>query len=88
MNFNDFDKQYHGISGPKKEEIREDINSILDKYSTYTHEELLNEFYRISHEEMERGNLDDDKLKSIERTLDPYLDAQSKARLNDILGRL
>lgn len=89
MNFSDFDKN----STPDVNEIKsnvdkEKIEDLLDKYSTFSERELLDEFLKVSLDEKKKGNLSEDNLNNLRDTLDPYLDDNAKGRLDEILKRL
>ena len=64
----------------------EDINDLIDKYSTYSYEELMNEFLKESDRKKKIGELSDSQLDTIKSTLKPYLSEEKQNKLDDLFN--
>lgn len=64
----------------------EDINDLIDKYSTYSYEELMNEFLKESDRKKKTGELSDSQLDTIKSTLKPYLSEEKQNKLDDLFN--
>jgi len=71
---------------PKVSSEREgEINDLVNKYSGYSEDELVNEFVRQTNFKRQNGEMDDAGLDRIKDTLSPYLNKEQQARLNEIM---
>jgi len=71
---------------PKVSSEREsEINDMVNKYSGYSEDELVNEFVRQTNLKRQSGEMDDAGLDKIKDTLSPYLNKEQQARLNEIM---
>ena len=60
---------------------------LIDKYSKYSKDELMNEFIKLTEEKKRNGTLgaDIDRYNSI---LEPYLTADQKSRMKNIFDKV
>lgn len=70
----------------KVSEIQYDIDELIDKYSTYSTDELMKEFLKETEKQKERGELNAEKLDNIKNVLFPHLTEEQKDRLNQLLS--
>lgn len=70
----------------KKEKEKEDLSNLIDKYSTYSESELMNEFISESEKRKNSGEFSEENLSKIKNVLSPYLNETQKQKLNDLLN--
>ena len=65
----------------------ESTEKLIDKYSKYSTDELMNEFIKITEEKKRNGTLssDFDRYNSI---LQPYLNDEQKSRMKDLFDKV
>lgn len=68
--------------------IEEEANKTMHKYANYSQDQLVSEFLHIAREQMQNGELSNEKLSSIFNTLSPYLSAEQKKLFHDLVGKL
>ena len=78
---NDHIKEDKNFSTNKEQEI----SQLIDKYSTYNHDELMDEFLKETEKKKENGEIDDEKLSKVKNLLTPYLSQEQMERLNDLI---
>ncbi len=61
------------------------LNEMLEKYSTYNSNELMNEFIRVTIEKKKNGELNSNELENLKKTIVPYLNDAQKNELNRLL---
>ena len=66
----------------------QEIESLYEKYSKMSYDQLMQEFLKVSRQERANGNLDEDRLQEIKQTLSPYLTEDAKAKMEDITKHL
>ena len=49
----------------KNKTVKQDIDELIDKYSTYSHDDLMNEFLQESERKKQNGELDENQLNKI-----------------------
>lgn len=69
-----------------KEKQNDDFKKLIDKYSTYSEDDLMKEFLEEGIKKKENGELSEDNLLKIKNVLFPYLDDTQKQKLNDLLN--
>jgi len=69
-----------------KEKQNDDFKKLIDKYSTYSEDDLMKEFLEEGIKKKENGELSEDNLLKIKNVLSPYLDDTQKQKLNDLLN--
>lgn len=75
------------MGGEVKKEVREeDLNKIIDKYSTYSQDDLMKEFLQETERKKENGELDEDQLMRVKNILTPYLTHEQIERLNQLIN--
>ena len=63
----------------------QNINELIDKYSTYSESDLMREFLLESEKKKENGELNSDALNKIKNLLTPYLNEDQVNRLKELL---
>lgn len=67
---------------------KQDIKNLYDKYSNYSHDQLMQELLQQTANKKADGSLNNEKLLELQNKLSPFLnDIQSK-NLKDIIERL
>ena len=66
------------------ETVNETVENLMEKYSTYSESELLNEFLKESVKKRENGELDDEQMDKIRRLLSPYLSGEQSEKLDEL----
>ena len=84
--FNDFLKEEDVVEEVKNATIEQDVNELIDKYSTYSQEDLMAEFLKESERKKLNGELDDGQLSRVKNILAPYLSAEQQEKLNNLLN--
>lgn len=67
---------------------QEDWQEKIEKYKSYSNEQLLSELLKEVNIQKRSGNLTDEKLKEIVGSLSPFLDEKQKEKLNEIVKML
>lgn len=62
-----------------------DINDMINKYSTYSSNELINEFIKLTIEKKRRGELSGGEIDAIRNTIIPYLNSEQVVELDKLL---
>ena len=85
--FSDFVKdENNGKERVENQPNTEDISKLIDKYSTYSQADLMDEFLKESERKKQNGELSDDDVIKLKTTLAPLLNDEQKSRLNDLLN--
>lgn len=66
----------------------EDINKLIEKYSTYSYDELMSEFLHETEKKKQNGELTSSKLNTIKTTLKPYLSDEKLQKLDDLFDKV
>ena len=64
---------------------KEDVQSKIDEYSTYSSDRLLNEFLKLTMEKKRKGELTEVELEKLKRAIEPMLSSEQKQSLENIL---
>ena len=64
------------------------IQNIVNQYSGKSDNELLSELKRVTGEQKEAGQLDDNTMENVANRLSPMLNAQQRQRLQDVIRQL
>lgn len=83
--FSEFIKENKPTDNIKTKVIEEDISKIIDKYSTYSQDDLMKEFLQETERKKENGELDAEQLNGVKNILMPYLSEPQVERLNQLL---
>jgi len=84
--FSEFVKEDVSSNRNYRSEIKkEDVSELIDKYSTYSEDELMKEFLEESKKKKDSGEFSDEKISKIKSVLSPYLDEQQKQKLEDLI---
>jgi len=99
MNFKDFCKtdeskikrekyDENELQGCKKESLNKEneLKEKIDKYSSYSQKELLEEFLLKSQEAKSKGVYEEDNINSIKSSLFPYLSEEQKEKFNNLIN--
>lgn len=81
--FSEFVENEDNIKVDSKEQ---QISNLIDKYSTYSEAELMDEFISESARKRQNGELDDKNMQRIESILSPYLSSEQKEKLANLLN--
>lgn len=71
-----------------KEENKKDIKDLYDKYSGYSHDQLMQELLHQTASKKADGSLSNEKLLEIQKKLTPFLNDTQSKNLKDIIERL
>ena len=71
----DLNKSYH----------QDDLEKMIDKYSSYDKDSLMKEFLKLTLEKKKRGELGVEELDKLKNLLSPMLNSEQKSNLNEIL---
>lgn len=63
----------------------ENIEKMIDKYSRFSEQELLQEFVSLTASKKMQGTLGNDELEKIKGTLSPYLNNTQKMNLDRVI---
>ena len=63
----------------------EKLEEMIDKYSKYSNDKLLNEFMKLTLEKKKKGLLSNDELNALKSTLLPYLNNEQRENLNKVI---
>ena len=63
----------------------EELQDMINKYSSLSEDKLLGEFIRLTLEKKSRGELKDKDLENMKSTIEPFLDIEQKNKLNQII---
>ena len=84
--FSDFVKEDISCNKNYRKEVKkEDVSELIDKYSTYSEDDLMKEFLEESKKQKDSGELSNEKISKIKSVLSPYLDEQQKQKLEDLI---
>lgn len=76
-------------SSENKKEIKEcsyeNLEKLIDKYSSLDDDVLMKEFLKMTIERKKQGNLNDEELELLKSTIIPYLNNKQKESLQKIL---
>ena len=64
---------------------KEDMQSKIDKYSSYSSDRLLNEFMKLTLEKKKRGELSDSELEKLKNTILPMLNTEQIQSLENLI---
>ena len=65
----------------------ESTEKLIDKYSKYSTDELMNEFIKMTEEKKRNGTLGAD-IDRYNKVLEPYLTEEQKSRMKDIFDKV
>lgn len=65
---------------------KEQVEKMMNSYSSYSQEELLEEFFKLSEQKKKDGSLSDSDINNIKNTLTPYLSEEQQQNLNKIIN--
>ncbi len=66
----------------------DEYESLIDKYSTYSKEELMKEFLMESRRLKERGGLEDEQISNIEKVLKPHLNTEQQNMFDSLISEI
>lgn len=75
---NEIKKQEHTPNEKKLEDM-------IENYSKYSHDELMNEFLKMTMKKKKQGELSSEELNSIKSTIMPYLTDEQKLNMEKLL---
>lgn len=65
---------------------KEKMEDLIDKYSSYNANELMNEFLKLTNEKKKKGELNQSEINSIKQTISPFLNDEQKNNLDQIMN--
>ena len=84
-NFSEYINGNESIEKNNKEQGQEGVEELIDKYSKYSNDKLLNEVLKLTLEKKKKGDLGEGELSRLKETLAPYLNTEQKESLNKII---
>ena len=93
--FSDFvNQQNEEIKNPKLEQAKQKVQSedmsgfeqLINNYSSYSEEELIQEFLRLTNEGKKNGTLNAENLRRLSETVKPMLNDKQKKMLEMYLN--
>ena len=63
------------------------VEDLINKYSTYSEKELMQELIKLSNEKKQNGTLNQD-LNNFSNVLRPYLNEEQKSKMNDLFNKI
>lgn len=63
------------------------VEDLINKYSTYSEKELMQELIKLSNEKKQNGTLNQD-LNNFSNVLSPYLNEEQKSKMNDLFNKI
>lgn len=84
---NNFDEENYNDSTVVNNEDKENIENIINKYSNFTSDELMQEFLKLTENKRNNGTLNGD-LERMKNTLTPFLNREQLDRMNDIINKV
>lgn len=64
-----------------------DIQNVLEKYSSFSKEQLMDEFLKASKQKKQEGGLSDEECSKLTSVLSPYLSESQKQQMAELLER-
>lgn len=87
LNDNKYEKkQSNGCKTEKN--CKEDVTQNINKYSLYSHDELMQEFMSVTNKLKANGELDQKRLNEIYSSLSPMLSPEQQQNLKNILKNI
>lgn len=88
--FSDFvkDENNSEVKHIREKVSEENLSKLIDKYSTYSQDDLMEEFVKEGARKKENGELSDENLLKIKNVLTPYLNSEQQQKLNDLLNKV
>lgn len=86
--FSDYDfneKECENLGVNKEKSSSEKYEKIIEKYSNFSDQELLQEFMSLTLAKKKQGDLKSDELEKIKGTLSPYLTSTQMANLDKVI---
>lgn len=91
MDFSEYCKN-NKINDLQEENIKidnkQDIKDLYDKYSNYSHDQLMQELLQQTANKKADGSLNNEKLLELQNKLSPFLNDTQSKNLKDIIERL
>ena len=64
---------------------QEDLEAMINKYSTFSQDKLMAEFLKLTVEKKRRGELDDAEVERLKQTITPMLNGEQSLKLDQLL---
>ena len=68
--------------------MQDEAKKMYDKYSTFSKQDLIEEFISTSKQKMMEGSLSKEKINQTASLLTPYLNSQQKEMLKDLMEKI
>lgn len=68
--------------------IQDEAKKMYDRYSTYSQQDLINEFVNTSKQKLLDGSLSKEKINQTASLLSPYLNSQQKEMLKNLMDKI
>lgn len=85
-NIDNNDNKNNFKSNTNSKQSNENLEDLIDKYSKYSSNDLMNEFLKLTIEKKKNGQLKDDELNELSKSILPFLDEDQKKNLGKILN--
>lgn len=87
-NFSDFLNENNTKTQINQDNVQDNqkLEEMIDKYSSYSNDQLMSEFMRLTIEKKKKGELKKEELMSIKETISPMLSVEQKINLDRIIN--
>lgn len=85
---NETTKNFDNIDKNFSERDKKGYEDMINQYSGYSQEELMKELLKVSNEEKQKGNVDNNFFEKVSDTLSPYLSDEQKQNMKDIINKI
>lgn len=65
---------------------KEKMEDLIDKYSKYSENDLMNEFLKLTYEKKKKGELNETEINSLKQTIMPFLNDEQKNNLDRLMN--
>lgn len=86
MNLKEFNENRKQMNLNEENKVKQKIENKVDYYSSFSSDELLNEFIKEVNKGKKNGTIDKQKLSEIKETLLPFLDNERRKKLDELLN--
>lgn len=89
-NFSDFINNYESkktekTNTNKSNPSKEELQKMIDEYSSFSEDKLLKEFIKLTIEKKSKGELTEKDIIQMKSTIEPFLNSEQKQKLNDLI---
>ena len=85
-NFSDYIKEENNRVEEKVSVTeKENLEDLINKYSSYSKNDLMSEFLKMTLEKKKKGELSSSEINNLKSTIVPFLNSEQKENLDKIL---